>query len=203
MCWNVATLDTSAPQKKHWTLTEAAFNKLLQSLDDDRQRAAERYEQLHRRLEKFFEIHSGTAAEELADETINRVTRKLEEGIEIQNIGSYCIGIARMLVKENLKEQNKRSELGDVPSSAAAELKSNESEKQLECLDGCLAELPFETRLLIMKYYELRKQAKIDHRKGLAEELGIPLNALRIRVHRIRVQLEECVIHCMRTSERT
>ena len=198
MCWNVGTVDTSAPPKKHWALTEAAFNKLLQCLDADRQRAAERYEQLHRKLEKFFEVHRSAAAEELADETINRVTRKLEEGVAIQNIGSYSIGVARMLLKESLKEQNRRSELRDVPSEAPVELEySNESEAQLICLDGCLEELPAETRSLVMKYYQLRKQVNIDHRKELAEELGIPMNALRIRVHRIRMQLEECVVRCM------
>ena len=201
MCWNVATVDAFVPEKKRWTLTEAAFNKLLQSLDADRRRAAERYEQLHRRLEKFFEIHRSAAAEELADETINRVTRKLEEGVEIQNLASYCIGVARMLLKESLKEQNKRSELSDVPASGPADPKSSESEKQLDCLDGCLEELPSETRLLVMKYYELGKQAKIDRRKELSEELGIPLNALRIRVHRIRGQLEDCVIRCMHNGE--
>src|SRR5215468_8955650 len=109
MCWNVRTVDASAPSKKHWALTEAAFNKLLECLDADRQRAAERYEQLHRKLEKFFENHRSAAAEELADETINRVTRKLEEGLEIQNLSSYCIGVARMLLKESLKEQSKKS----------------------------------------------------------------------------------------------
>src|SRR5437763_189010 len=67
----------------------------------------------------------------------------------------------------------------------------------LECLDGCLEKLPAETRMLIMEYYQLRKQAKIDRRKALAEELGIPVNALRIRAHRVRAQLEECVMGCL------
>src|SRR5262245_52109697 len=140
------TVDTSASLKKHWILTEGAFNKLLERLDSDRQRAGEKYERLHHKLEKFFEIHRGALAEELADETINRLTRKIEEGLEIQNISSYSIGVARILLMESLKEQTRKSELHDVPSTAPSDLYySNESEKQLQCLDGCLDKLPAET----------------------------------------------------------
>jgi DNA-directed RNA polymerase specialized sigma24 family protein len=193
-------VDTPLSQKKRWSLTEVGFNKLLECLDSDRQRAGYRYEQLHRKLEKFFEIHRSAMAEELADETINRVIRKLEDGVEIQNIGNYCIGIARMLLRETLKEQGKKSELRDVPSAVAEDVQySTESETQLRCLDHCLEKLPVETQNLVMEYYQLRKQAKIDHRKALADKLGIPMNALRIRVHRLRAQLEECVTRCVRT----
>ena len=196
-------MDTSASLKKHWILTEVAFNKLLERLDSDRQRAGEKYERLHHKLEKFFEVHRGALAEELADETINRVTRKIEEGLEIQNISSYCIGVARILLMESLKEQTRKSEFHDLPSTAPSDSHySSESEKQLQCLDGCLDKLPAETQRLIVEYYQLSKQAKIDHRKGLADDLGIPLNALRIRVHRVRAQLEECVIRCMEATKK-
>jgi DNA-directed RNA polymerase specialized sigma24 family protein len=201
MCWNVGTLDSSASPKKRWILTEAAFNKLLDSLDGDRQRAGEKYRQLHHKLEKFFEIHRSAAAEELADEAINRVARKLEEGLRIQNIGNYCVGVARLVLKENFKQQSRKTELGDMPSVVATDSKSApESEIQFQCFDFCLDKLPVEARTLIMEYYELRKQAKIDRRKALADELGIPVNALRIRVHRIRSQLEECVIRCVAST---
>lgn len=194
-------VETPAAPRKRWILTEVAFNKLLACLDSDRQCAAEKYEQLHRKLRKFFEIHRGAAAEDLADETINRVTRKLEDGLEIQNIAGYTAGVARMILKETLKDLSKNTELRDVASTVPTDLDSTARlEKQLQCLEGCLETLPVETRRLIMEYYELRKQAKIDHRKALAEELGIPPNALRIRVHRVRAQLEECVIRCLRKA---
>ena len=48
-----------------------------------------------------------------------------------------------------------------------------------------------------MKYYEGEKQAKITNRRRLAEELGITLDALRIRAHRIRRELRKCVVHCL------
>ncbi len=48
-----------------------------------------------------------------------------------------------------------------------------------------------------MKYYHDEKRAKIDYRKQLADALGIPLNALRIRAHRVRISLEKCVKDCL------
>ncbi len=57
--------------------------------------------------------------------------------------------------------------------------------------------LPAENRELIIEYYQEEKRAKIDRRKNLAERLGVPLNALRIRAHRIRAKLEECVHECV------
>jgi hypothetical protein len=47
------------------------------------------------------------------------------------------------------------------------------------------------------QYYEQEKRAKIDRRRKLAEELGITLNALRIKAFRIRAALQECVENCM------
>jgi hypothetical protein len=48
-----------------------------------------------------------------------------------------------------------------------------------------------------MQYYQDEKRDKIDHRKGLAERLGIPLNALRSRAQRMRDRLEKCVSECV------
>jgi DNA-directed RNA polymerase specialized sigma24 family protein len=50
--------------------------------------------------------------------------------------------------------------------------------------------LSAQNRELIIKYYQGEKGNKIKNRKDLAESLGIPPNALRIRVHRIREKLE-------------
>jgi DNA-directed RNA polymerase specialized sigma24 family protein len=50
---------------------------------------------------------------------------------------------------------------------------------------------------LVLQYYQEEKGAKIEHRRAMAERLGIPLNALRIRAHRIRVALRDCVSDCL------
>ena len=51
-------------------------------------------------------------------------------------------------------------------------------------------------RKLILSYYE-GAATKIENRKQMAESLGISVNGLRIRVHRIREKLEKCITACL------
>ena len=84
-------------------LTDSAFGRLLDHLDRDRARAADRYEELRRILVRFFEWRSAPFPEELADATFDRVARKLAEGVMIENIGAYSYGVARLVALEALK----------------------------------------------------------------------------------------------------
>ena len=63
-----------------------------------------------------------------------------------------------------------------------------------------MQQLTVANRELVLQYYQEEKQAKIDHRRRLAEQLGIALNALRIRAHRIRASLQECVQNCVQEA---
>ena len=67
----------------------------------------------------------------------------------------------------------------------------------MACLDRCLDHLPASTRELVLEYYRHEKRAKIDHHMALAQRLGIAVNALRIRAHRVRKHLEKCVLECL------
>ncbi len=58
-----------------------------------------------------------------------------------------------------------------------------------------------DNRVLVLQYYQEEKKAKIDHRKLLAEHLGIAVNALRIRACRIRATLLECVQNCLERTK--
>jgi hypothetical protein len=57
--------------------------------------------------------------------------------------------------------------------------------------------LTSKSRELVSVYHREEKKAKIDGRKELADRLGIGVNALRIRAHRIRAGLQECVVLCL------
>ncbi len=191
-------METRVTQKKQWTLTGEAFDKLLARLDDDRERAGEKYEELRLKLVKFFDYRGSLAPEEHADETLNRVTRKIDEGEAIENLQAYCYGTARLYFLDVLKERKK------VPLEEAPELaqeadfdRESEADLQYRCFDGCLQKLPAENRELILGYYEDEKRDKIDKRKNLAERFGLELNALRIRTCRIRTKLETCVADCV------
>src|SRR4030095_7600750 len=101
----VAGLTASRPR---WALTQEAFDRLLASLGGDRESAGEHYLETRAKLVRFFEWRGCPFPEDPADETINRVARKLVEGEKILNPDGYCFGVARMLVLEINKESIKQ-----------------------------------------------------------------------------------------------
>jgi len=190
--------------KKDWVLTQDAFDKLLNWLDSDRESAGRKYEAIRLRLIKIFTCRGCSEAEELADETINRVVVKVADaGFEYEgNPALYFYGFAPNLHREYLRRN--RLKLAEVSaeddtqiSASVAPQPADDSQPEYDCLDRCLEHLPAENRKLVLQYYQQERQAKIDHRKRLATELGIAVNALRIRAHRIRRALEECVRDCV------
>lgn len=177
--------------KKQWDTTQEYFDKLLDWLADDRDQAAKKYEVIRRRLIKMLTCRGCGEAEDLADETINRVTAKISE-VAPNYQGDpvlYFYGVARKVHREWLRRQNKS--ISPLPINVAAD------ERVYECLDRCMETVPENNRHLVLRYYENEKKAKIEDRKSLADELGIGLNALRIRAHRIRLLLRECVKNCL------
>lgn len=193
--------------KKDWNLTGDAFEKLLAWLDPDRDRAGDKYEEIRRRLMKFFEWQSCAHPEEHTDETINRVARKIDEGVEVRASDPfiYFSGVARNVLRERrrapLADKEYRDGLGASLSAYQLEEASLSKKLKLElhlnCLESCLEELPLDSRQLILDYYKEDKHVKIEMRKRQAQQLGIPLNALRIRSLRIRQKLETCIERCI------
>jgi RNA polymerase sigma factor (sigma-70 family) len=191
-------LDRSQSTKREWVLTGEAFAQFLRCLDPDADRAGEKYESIRRTLVKLFDWRGARAPEECADETLNRVIRKVEAGEEICDIPTYCHGIARMVFLETLKSRDQRNlSLDELTTTPIAESAFEEEDAQTECFTRCLGELPPESRQLILQYYQDDRRAKIDNRQALAERLGIPLNALRSRAQRIRDKLEQCIAGCL------
>lgn len=174
-------------------VTQAAFDSLLAWLDADREQAGKKYEEIRLRLIKIFTCRGRADAEELADETINRVTLKVS-GLAKDYVGNpapYFYGVAHKVYLEALRKRP------PVPPPPPVEPRSAESEREYECLEECMERLPAESREMILEYYREDKRAKIDHRKQMALRLGIAQNALRIRAHRIRAGLERCVHGCL------
>jgi len=63
----------------------------------------------------------------------------------------------------------------------------------LDALDGCLQSLRRDQRELVVDYYRESGRPKSDRRRDLAQRLGITVNALAIRVYRIRETLTACM----------
>jgi len=177
---------------KNWVLSQEAFDALLDWLDPDREQAGIKYEQIRLRLIKIFTGRGCVDAEDLSDETINRVTTKLEE-LEKEFSGDrtrYFFGVANKVYLEYLRR--KTPQVPPWPTSDSERL-----ELEYRCLEHCIEQLSPENRELLLEYYGVEGRAKVEHRKAMAERLRIGPNALRIRAFRIRLGLQECVEKCI------
>jgi DNA-directed RNA polymerase specialized sigma24 family protein len=185
-------MSTKPLTKKEWNLTQEAFTKFLYWLDADPDEAGKRYETIRRKLIKIFVCRGCTCPEDLSDETINRVIRKTEEMAESYegDPALFFYGVANHVHREYLRQKPLSQRL--IPKDEPAR-----PEAEHECLDRCMEKLLPRSRELVFQYYQEERRAKINFRKELAERLGIPLNALRIRVFRIRTTLQECVLQCL------
>jgi DNA-directed RNA polymerase specialized sigma24 family protein len=190
--------------KKEWVLTQDAFDTLLDWLDADRDHAGSKYEAIRLRLIKIFTCRGCSEAEELADETINRVSARVTEiaGSYNGDPALYFYGVSQKVHLEYLRKcQKGQTEVGEdsatsTPSPPLFSL-GEDIEPEYECLEHCLDHLPGDNRKLVLEYYQQERKAKIEHRKRLAADLGIAVNALRIRAHRIRLSLQQCVHDCL------
>jgi len=182
-----------------WALTQEAFDKLLIALSGgDRESGSEKYLEIRSNLTRFFEWRGCSFPEDHADETINRVAKKVAEGEEILNPSGYAMGVARLLLLEILKSrQREQSALTEMGHESEPITDSDDGEDRLECLRDCLQTLSADNRELILQYYQGEKSEKIQNRKNLIDRLGISVNTLRMRALRLRDRLQGCVEECM------
>lgn len=183
--------------KKEWVVTQQAFDSLLGWLDEDREQAGQKYEKIRLRLIKIFTCRGCAEAEDLADETINRVVSKVGEiGNSYEGDPAlYFYGVAQKLHLEYLRLNHPKPVQRPVSVETAAD-----REAEFECLDRCVEKLSTENRDMVLRYYAEEKHAKIENRKRIADEMGIAVNALRIRAHRIRLVLQNCVKGCLESQ---
>jgi RNA polymerase sigma factor (sigma-70 family) len=190
-------------------LNRTAFEKLLSWLGPDRERAGQAYERIRCRLVKLFECRGCRDPEELADVTIDRVGRRIAEGEEIRTSdpAGYFYGVARNVLREAWRRRRLEDQARGVSEAMLAWDDPGRAEsppisqRKLDCLERCLEALPPDERELILAYYRRGDRVLVQARRELAERLGLPLNALRVRAHRIRSRLEGCVRRRLAAAE--
>ena len=174
---------------------------LLDWLDPNAERAARKYEKIRHGLISMFANRRCADAEDLADETIDRVARKLPK-IKANYLGDparYFYGVAKHVFLSHLRRERPLAPLPPLPPLPQED--AAEAEQLHECLSKCLESLNPANRDLIIHYYAEQKRAKIDARRELASQLGMKSSALRARMHRVRSALEKCVTECMKVRE--
>jgi RNA polymerase sigma factor (sigma-70 family) len=178
-----------------------SFNELLDWLNPDRDLAARMYEEIRRDLIKVFGWNKCIDPEGMADETFDRVARKayqLKDSFQ-GNRKLFFYGVANNLIKEYRKTVRTYVSLDEVEiaENPPAKFEEETAEAREECLRTCLLELTVENRNLLIAYYAKEKRAKIDQRAKMAQQLGVSIETLRVRMCRIRSALVECIERCL------
>jgi len=188
-------------------LTAARHEALLSRLDTNRDRAGEKYEEIRWKLIRFFQWGSCIHAEDLVDETFNRVAERITSSKEeIQDVVGFLWGVAKNLRQEAIRRETRTVRLPDlhggeesfVESQVVDSLQSEASanKKRLKCLRTCIQGLSAEDRTLLLAYHSARGH-RPEARRRLAVENGISMVTLRVRVTRLRFKLEDCIKNCL------
>jgi DNA-directed RNA polymerase specialized sigma24 family protein len=180
-----------------WSLTRQALERLLERLDPDPEAAGVAYEALRARLLDYFDWKGALRPEVAADEALDRVARRLEEGEAVERVEAYAYGVARLVLLEHLRLQLREQRASAGAAHEGAGHTEAQEEARIACLTRCLEQLPAEDRSLIVSYYEGAGRTHLDSRKALAESRGIGYPTLKTRAHRLRVRLEACLRHCL------
>ena len=189
--------------KAKWKASESSFARFLSWIDNGRESEGQEYLALRGRLVAYFERKGCDVPGELADETLERANRRLDEvgQIDVETPAKFCYITAKFVFLEYLRSGRRKEspvETADLENFEAQTSDGDDEEKETlsRCLDRCLSMLVAEERELIFGYYFGERRAKIDHRRELAAKLGLTPNALAIRACRIRERLELCIRKC-------
>ena len=175
------------------SITQEQFDSLLEWLGNrDRELGAKKYETIRAGLVRVFISRGFNDAEDLADETINRVIARLPDIRENYDgePSRYFHGVARNIIREQARRREITAEV------SAVWVDPQPGSKELECLERCLQLLSADKREIILDYFLYEGHDKIEHHKEMAAELGISEGALRGRVHHIRATLVNCMRQC-------
>ncbi len=179
-------------------LTAGAFATLLTRLGPDAEQAGSAYEHLRRALVSFFTWRGAATPEECADQTLDRLAARLDEGVRVEDLSRFARGIARLVLLEHWRGAEARAvPLRDLGSAHPVAAETREDDALPDCLDRCLGELAPAGRDLILEYYGAEGRSRIDRRKAMAQARGVSESALRNRAQRLRDRLEVCVTRCL------
>ena len=190
--------------KRTWEPGQETFHRLLAWLDEGTDSHGERYLEIRDRLAHYFARRNCVRPDDLADETLNRVARRLDEAGTIDNVvpAQYCYIVAKFVLLESFRRRARESDVTPrvaVPGRRAGLLTDDTAEtreRTFACLERCLEKHAPAERQLIIDYYRNPTGKASDQRKHLAARLGVTANSLAIRASRIRSRLESCVRAC-------
>jgi DNA-directed RNA polymerase specialized sigma24 family protein len=166
-------------------------DRFLARLEPGCETSKQRYERVRHRLIKFFQWRACEDPANLADETVQRFFEKIRAGQEVTSDTpyGYVYAVASNVFREYLREIRKHKVIADmwlrrIPTPP---------DSTIDCGKRCLEDLDPDKRSLLERYY-----LDSGDSEKLASELGLSLNALRLKVHRTKSQLRACYEDCLR-----
>ena len=180
--------------KNRRAVSPAAFARFLEALSPDADEAARRYTSLQHKLVGFFRLRGVSDPADAANETLDRAAYKIFAGTPVPQVDNFCIGIARNIVKERLRgEQREHTAflrfIENLPDPAAEEV-----ERIQRVLQPCFDQLGYEEKRLLLDYCQVaRGRERAEHRRQMALERKTTVSALRMHVTRLRSTLADCV----------
>lgn len=161
---------------------------MLALLSDDPERAGELFVHLQNKLIRYFGWNLCPNVDELADEVLDRVARRVAEGEQISSPVSYVLGVARRVLLES------RPRLLTLPLEGDVEAPAEDADPgEFASLDECLEAIPPESRAMLLEYYSAEAGDRIRVRQAMADRMGLSANALRNRCLRLRKNLQDCL----------
>lgn len=193
--------------KPFYDVSEESFNRFLALLAPGPEEAAEAYFGLRSKLSMLFQMRGFPDPEGPADETLERLVKRVSEsGNEILDIRAYALGIAKKILLEHQRSTRKtvsfdsqRLDLQSSPEQSSIE-HSDVQRRSEDCFRKCLGTLSPQTKELLLAYYSVGGKP-MKTRELLAQELGLSLNALRVKIHRERSSLNSCIRKCLKSSD--
>lgn len=161
----------------------------------DPDEASHHYLRLHQKLAGYFRLKGMYDPVSDADDALDRAGEKIAKGQAIPDIDKFCMGIARNIVHERLRNK-KREESAFLKFLDSAHDNSTEAmvDRITKLMRPCFEQLPQDDRNLLTSYCKVPPEMdRAEHRRKLAESLSSTIAALRIRVTRLRRGLENCV----------
>jgi len=169
------------------------FDRLLTFLcPDDPDEAGRRYLRLQQKLVGYFQFRGVADPIAAADEALDRASRRLAEGTNVPDIDRFCLGIARFIIKEGWRLNNRESEA----FLQFLEQHNHEPDEidRFSLMKTCFEQLPQNDRQLLTLYCAAPSgRARARYRLKLAEQLNYTVTAMRVRVTRVRRGLDDCV----------
>jgi len=183
-------------------LSQGDFDRLLNWFGPDRDISAEKYLGTHERLTRWFHFKGCDCPEDLADEVMDRVAKKLP--CPNPDHIAVLLGFARYVFLEYLrKREDLVSEERDWGEDTSGMDQAATKEMRARCLDRCLGRLGDGDRQLILEYHEYEPGAKIKYRKAMAQARHTTLNALRLKACRVKSVVTDCVKDCFQSGGMT